>query len=283
MTAETAPFASTYGPWAVVLGASDGVGEAFAEAVAQRGVNVVLVARRKTMLEAIAQRLERDTGARTRALAIDLSTSTAAEEAIAGTSDIEIGLFMYNAGGDPRFRHFLDSSLEDALGMLHRNCAVPTHLCHHYGTSMTERGRGGIILVTSGAAVGGTANMAAYGASKAWNRVFAEALWAELGPSGVDVLSLLLGETDTPALRKLRADLGNDDDPEAPLPNAVTVDEVIEDAFEYLTRGPGRTVGENVRASLDLLGQLSRREIVQLMSEGSRATMMPTNEPETME
>jgi short-subunit dehydrogenase len=163
-------------------------------------------------------------------LAIDLSTPNAADEVIAGTSDVEIGLLMYNAGGDPRFRHFLDSSLEDAQALLHRNCVVPTHLCHHYGTSMVQRGRRGIILVTSGAAVAGTAHMAACGASKAWNRVFAEALWAELGPRGVHVLSLLFGETDTPAIRKLRADLGNPADPDAPLPGAVTVAEVIEDA-----------------------------------------------------
>lgn len=271
-------FATTYGPWAIVLGASDGVGEAFAEAVAQRGLNVVLVARRQAMLEAIAERISDETGVQARALAIDLSTPDAADRVVAATSDLEVGLLMYNAGGDPRFTHFLDSSLEDAQGLLHRNCVVPTHLCHHYGTSMVARGRGGIILVTSGAAVAGTAHMAAYGASKAWNRVFAEALWAELGPKGVHVLSLLLGETDTPAIRKLRADLGNPADPDEPLPGAVTVAEVIDDALTYLPDGPGRTVGENVRASLDLLDQFSRREIVQLMSEGSKATMMGTSE-----
>jgi short-subunit dehydrogenase len=147
---------------------------------------------------------------------------------------------------------------------------------------MVERGRGGIILVTSGAAVGGTANLAMYGGTKAWNMVFAEALWAELKPQGVDVLSLLLGETDTPAIRKLRADLGNHDDPDAPLPNAVTVEEVVDDAIEFLPEGPSRIVGENVRASLALLSQLGRREIVELMTEGSQATMMPrrdTNQP----
>lgn len=268
-------FASTYGRWAVVAGASDGVGEAFAEEVARRGLNVVLIARRRPMLESIAERIERDTGAKTRVLVVDLASPGAADDVIAGTADLEVGLLLYNAGGDPNWRHFLDSSLDDALGMLHRNCAVPTQLCHHYGRSMVERGRGGLILVTSGAAVGGTANMAAYGGSKAWNMVFAEALWAELEPQGVDVLSLLLGATDTPALRKLRADLGNNDDPDAPLPNAVTVAEVIDDAIEFLPNGPSRVVGENVRASLTLLNQYGRREIVELMTEGSRAMMMP--------
>ena len=265
-------FASAYGPWAVVAGASDGVGEAFAEGVARRGLNVVLIARRRPLLESIAERIEGDTGVQTRVLVIDLASPGAADDVIAGTADLEVGLLLYNAGGDPNWRHFLDNSLDDALQMLHRNCAVPTQLCHHYGRSMVERGRGGLILVTSGAAVGGTANMAAYGGSKAWNMVFAEALWAELKPHGVHVLSLLLGETDTPALRKLRADLGNHDDPDAPLPNAVTVAEVIDDAIEFLPNWPSRVVGENVRASLTLLNQYSRREIVELMTEGSRAT-----------
>ncbi len=272
-------FETTYGPWAVVAGASDGVGEAFTEEVARRGLNVVLVARRRALLEDIAARIERDTGAQTRTLTIDLATPEAGDELIAKTSDLDVGLVMYNAGGDPHFRPFLDNPLDESLNMLRRNCAVPTQLCHHYGRAMVARGRGGIILVTSGAAVGGTANLAAYGGSKAWNRVFAEALWAELKPHGVDVLSLLLGETDTPALRKLRADLGNDDDPDAPLPNAVTVAEVIADAVEYLPNGPSRVVGESTRASLEFLNQYSRREIVEAMSAGSRAMMMPPDSP----
>jgi len=268
-------FASTYGEWAIIAGASDGVGEAFAEEVARRGVNVVLIARRQALLEAIAERIERDTGARARVLAVDLAVPGAADDIVAATADLEVGLLLYNAGGDPNWKPFLEGSLEDGLGMLRRNCEVPTRLCHHYGRAMVARGRGGLILVTSGAAVGGCANMAAYGGSKAWNRVFAEALWAELKPHGVDVLSLLLGETDTPALRKLRADLGHHDDPDAPLPNAVTVDEVVADAIEFLPDGPGRVVGENVRGALDFLNQYSRREIVELMTEGSRATMLP--------
>jgi short-subunit dehydrogenase len=110
--------------------------------------------------------------------------------------------------------------------------------------------------------------------------VFAEALWAELEPRGVDVLSLLLGETDTPALRKLRADLGNHDDPDVPLPDAVTVAEVVADAIEFLPNWPSRVVGESVRAWLALLNQYSRREIVELMTAGSRATMLPPDEQE---
>jgi short-subunit dehydrogenase len=106
--------------------------------------------------------------------------------------------------------------------------------------------------------------------------IFAEALWAELKPKGVDVLSLLLGETDTPALRKQRIDLRNKEDADTPLPNAVTVAEVVDDAIEFLPNGPSRVVGENVRTSLQFLAQYSRREIV----EGSRATMLPQGGPD---
>ena len=109
-------------------------------------------------------------------------------------------------------------------------------LCHHLAQPMVERGRGGIILVSSGAALVGARRMVAYSASKAFDLVLGEALWAELHDKGVDVLSLVLGVTDTPALRRLLAEKGNlasaDDD--APIPGAATPEEVVVEAFENL-------------------------------------------------
>ena len=100
--------------------------------------------------------------------------------------------------------------------MVHRNCTVPVQMCHHFAGPMAARGRGGIIVLSSGAAFVGAPNMVIYGGSKAFDVVFTEALWAELHPRGVDVLSLVLGETDTPALRRLRAERGFVDDADAP-------------------------------------------------------------------
>ena len=121
------------------------------------------------------------------------------------TADVEVGLVAYCAGADPNYEPFLANPVETALALVRRNCAVPVQVCHHFAGPMVARGRGGIVLVGSGAGLVGAPNMVAYGASKAFDMVMGEALWAELHDEGVDVLSLVLGVTDTPALRRLLA------------------------------------------------------------------------------
>jgi short-subunit dehydrogenase len=103
--------------------------------------------------------------------------------------------------------------------------------------------------------------------------VFTEALWAELHPQGVDVLSLVLGQTDTPALRRLRAERGFIDDAAAPLPGVATVDEVVRDALEHLPLGPSWLVGEHLRAGLQMLGSMPRNDAVDIMMKAASATM----------
>jgi short-subunit dehydrogenase len=267
-------FAERYGPWVVVAGASEGVGSAFAEEVARRGCNVVLLARRQAVLDEVADRIRGATGVETRVVATDLAEPGAAARVIEATADLEVGLLLYNAGADAGYRPFLDNPVEVALAMVHRNCVVPTELCHHFAGAMVERGRGGVIVVTSGAAFAGAPNMVAYGASKAFDMVFAEALWAEVHDRGVDVLSLVLGETDTPALRRLRAQRGQVDDPDTALPGATPVDEVISDAIERLPQGPSWMVGEQLRNGATLLtGGMTRNELVAIMVQMSREAM----------
>lgn len=268
-------FAERYGPWAIVAGASEGVGSAFAEAVARRGCNVVLLARREHVLDEIADGIRSvSPGAQVRPLAVDLAEKGAPASVLEATADLEIGLLMYNAGADANYRPFLDVPAATALGMIQRNCVVPAELCHHYGAAMVERGRGGIIIVSSGAAFAGAPNMVAYGATKAFDMVFAEALWTELHDHGVDVLSLILGETDTPALRRLRAQRGLVDDPDAPLPGVTRVDEVVADALDHLHLGPSWMVGEQLREGAKLLtGGMSRNDLVGVMVQMSQDAM----------
>jgi short-subunit dehydrogenase len=106
------------------------------------------------------------------------------------TAGLDIGMLMYNAGADPNYEPFLDNAVEVALGMVQRNCIVPLQMCHHFGAAMVDRGKGGIVLVSSGAGLVGAQNMVAYAATKAFDMVMAESLWAELHDKGVDVLSL---------------------------------------------------------------------------------------------
>ncbi len=266
-------FAEKYGPWALVAGASDGVGAAFAEHLATQGVDVVLLARRQHALDEVAARIADRTGRQTRTLAVDLADSDAASRIAAATADLDIGFLAYCAGADPRFQPFLSASVTAAESMVQRNCVVPMQLCHHYAPAMVRRGHGGIILVGSGAGLAGAPNMVAYGASKAFDMVFAEALWAELHDQGVDVLGLILGKTDTPALRRLerqRGVLASEDDAPA---DAATVDDVITEAFDNLTNGPTWLVGEQMRAAVQMMGSLSRNDAVRLMSQASAHTM----------
>lgn len=266
-------FVESYGPWAVVAGASEGVGATFTAAVAQEGVNVVLLSRRQGVLDEVAAVIRAESGVEARAVAVDLSAPSAMETVADATSDVDVGLLTYCAGADPNYQPFLANPVEVATAMVHRNCTVPVQMCHHFAGPMAARRRGGIIVLSSGAAFVGAPNMVIYGGSKAFDVVFTEALWAELHPQGVDVLSLVLGETDTPALRRIRVERGFADDPNAPLPGVATVDQVVEDALAHLAHGPSWIVGEQTRAGLQMLGGLPRNEAVGLMMKAAAATM----------
>jgi len=268
-------FATKYGPWALVAGASDGLGAAFAAGLAERGVNVVLLARRQALLDEVAAEINSRTSAQTHTLAIDLAQPGAASAIAAATSDLEIGFLVYCAGADPNFKPFLTNPIEAAETMVQRNCMVPMQLCHHFAPVMVERGSGGIVIFGSGAGLAGGPNMVAYGASKAFDMVFAEALWAELHDKGVDVLGLILGKTDTPALRQLEHSRGQIDSPDDMPPGAAAVEDVIAEAFDNLTNGPTWMVGEDMRAALLMMASLSRNQIVELFTQAAAAAMGP--------
>ena len=186
---------------------------------------------------------------------------------VAATSDLEIGLVAYNAGADPYYEPFLANPAEVALSMVQRNCAVPVQMCHHFAGPMVARGRGGIILVGSGAGLVGAPNMAAYAATKAFDMVFGEALWAELHGQGVDVVNLVLATTDTPALRRLLARRGQLTGPDdhSPIPGAVSAEDVAAEAVANIANGPTWFVGEMMREGSKVLSSMPRNEAVQMM------------------
>lgn len=266
-------FAVKYGPWALVAGASEGVGAAFAHGLAARGLNVVLVARRQSALDDVAAGIIGRTGVETRTLATDLAVDNAAAVIAHATKDLDIGFLVYCAGADTSFRPFLDNPIGTAEAMVRRNCVVPMQLCHHFAASMVQRGSGGIVLFSSGAGLIGGPNMVAYGATKAFDMVFAEALWSELHDRGVDVLGLVLGKTDTPALRRLehaRGLLRSQDDVPS---DADPVDVVVREAFEHLTDGPTLMVGEQMRAASQILSSMSRNDAVHFLAQAVASSM----------
>jgi len=262
----TTTVTSKYGPWGIVAGGSDGVGAAFARAMASRGMNVVLVARRVPVLEASADEIRARHGVEVRTVALDLSAPGAVSELARATFDLEVGLFVYNAGGDDRSAAFLDKDLGSHLELIRRNCVSVLEAAYRFGAPMVARGRGAVVLVTSGAAWAGGATLAAYGATKAFDLILAESLWAEWRTSGVDVLGLVLGATDTPSLRRvLDAKGGSYGDLADP-------GEVAEEALDHLTDGPTWICGSNNPGGGSPLAGLSRRDAVLAMSRGASAS-----------
>lgn len=269
----TAEFVTKYGPWAIVVGGSDVVGALFAERLAREGVDVVLVARRQHVLDEVAGGIRERTGARTRTLAVDLTDADASQTIIDATADIEVGMLVYCAGGDPNYQPFLANSISAAEALLQRNCLVMMRLCHHFADPMVERGRGGIVNFTSGAALAGGRNIVVYGGTKAFDMVFTEGLWVELHDQGVDVLGLILGMTDTPALRKLEFERGRLASLDEVPAGAVTPESVADEAFANLGNGPTIATGDDVRMGLELFKSMSRNEVVRLIMQVSADTM----------
>ena len=227
-------FAERYGPWAVITGASEGTGAAFAHRLAAEGVASVLVARRSEPLAALAADIRAKHGVECVTASVDLSASNAADKVAKAAAGREVGLFISNAGADTNGARFLDRDIDAWTQLVNLNVTTMMTCAHHFAGPMRERGRGGLLLVNSGACYGGLRGMAAYTASKAFMLCFSEALWGELEPVGVDVLTLVMGRTDTPAHRKLLADQGRSID----TAGWATSDDVARVGLERLPHGP---------------------------------------------
>ncbi len=226
-------FAERYGPWAVIAGASEGTGRAFAHRVAALGLPSILVARRAEPLAVVAEEIRQAHGLECVTATVDLARADATDRIAEAVGEREVGLFISNAGADPNGARFLDRDVSVWTDLVQRNVMTTMRNCHYFAGPMKARGRGGILLVNSGACYGGASFMSCYSSSKAFDLCFGEAIWAELKPHGVHVLDLILGMTDTPAFRKLLAEKG------LPVPdNIASPDDVARVGLERLPFGP---------------------------------------------
>lgn len=191
-----------YGPWALITGASSGIGAQFAHQLAQHGLNLILVARRKERLDEMARELEQNHNIRVQTIQVDLSKPDFMSSINQVTDTLEIGLLVNNAGISVDGK-FLGNNLEDELRMLDINCRAPLILAHQFGRKMAERKRGGIIFLASMVAFQGTPFWTNYAATKAHSLLLAEGLGYELKTEGVDVLALCPGFTKTEFYRDL--------------------------------------------------------------------------------
>ena len=259
-------FAQTYGPWAVIAGASEGTGRAFAREIAAKGIHCILIARREAPLQQLANDLQAEFGVEAIPVAVDLSRPDAHARIVAAVGEREVGLYVGNAGADPHGAHFLDKPAQDWIDLINRNVLATVRSCHHFAAPMRRRQRGGILLVGSGACYGGSSHMAVYAGSKAFEMCFAEGLWAELRGDGVDVLYFALGTTDTPAFREFMAAKG------LPLPAGLAApEEVARIGLARLPHGPIRNWGsENDEAGFAPASPDARRARTLAIEQGSK-------------
>jgi len=191
-----APLRERYGEWAVVTGASAGIGVEFARALAKEGVSCVLAARREQPMTALAEWLEKEYGVQTRVVAVDLSEEGGASELADAVADLPIAILVNNAGYGLAGR-FSGLDGERMRRMIVLNCAAPVVLTHRLLPGMLERGVGAVIVTGSIAGNQALPLHAVYGATKAFDAHFAESLWGELQGTGVDVLVLEPGSTES--------------------------------------------------------------------------------------
>jgi short-subunit dehydrogenase len=190
------PLRDRFGPWAVVTGASDGIGRAIARQLAAAGVNLVLVARRREHLEALGEELAGGCGITVRPLAIDLARPEGPERLLAATAELDVGLLVAAAGFGSAGR-FLEADRETQLEMVDLNCRAVAALAHGFGSRLVARGRGALVLFSSLLAFQGVPLAANYAATKAYVQSLAEGLRQELAPAGVRVLVAAPGPVHT--------------------------------------------------------------------------------------
>jgi len=257
-----AEFRARYGPWALVAGASEGFGAAWAREVAARGCDVVLVARRAPQLAALAREIERAHGVATRCVVADLAASDVDAQLASASVGLEIGLLVYNAA-QPSAGNFADLEAAELSRALDVNCRAPLVLAHLFGRPMLARGRGGVVLMTSLSGVAGASFLATYAASKAFDWVLAEGLHLEWKPRGVDVLAAVAGLTDTPHSRAIGTQMD--------LMPAMRPEDAVRDLLSALGREPYWVAGEGNRDRLAMLEGLPRRQRSEGLSAAAEA------------
>jgi uncharacterized protein len=253
-------FLARYGPWALVAGGSEGIGASFARALAARGLNLVLLARRREPLESLAAELADEHGVQCRVLVLDLTSPRLHAVVAEGTQDLEVGLVVCNAALS-LISGFLELELHDVLRSVDLNVRAPLVLAHLFGRRMAERGRGGLVLMSSVAGMIGSPYSATYAGSKAFALGFGDSLWAELEPHGVDLVTCVAGPTETPTYAQVRT---------SPFPPTMNPDRVVSAALGALGKRPRVVPGLFNRLTTSLVAMLPRTMTLRMIANQTK-------------
>lgn len=259
-------FRDRYGPLALITGASSGIGQAFAEELAARGLDLIVAARRIDRLEALAERLTAQHGVTVTPIAVDLTRPDAPQAILNFTEGRDVGLVISNAGFGFKGAH--ETAPAELLGeMLNVNCHAPNLLAHGFIPRLRARaqaGRGaGLIFTASVEGLIGCAYSAAYSASKAMVIALGEALWGELTPEGIDVLTLCPGATTSEAAAKQGMDMAGN-------PHQRPAIDVARETLDHLKDGPTWISSDHYRAMFGQLTAMPRRDALIAMAAGMK-------------
>lgn len=253
-------FSEKYGPWAIVAGASEGLGLAFAQSLASRGLNLILLARRISLLENLASDLENRFNIDVRCLQVDLGNSTELEN-LPNRLDLEVGLIVYNAAYSP-IGYFKDVDPTLLLKIIDVNVRAPLYLTKTFSKGMIERQKGGVVLMSSMAGNQGSPKISTYAATKAFNTILAEGLWQELKEHHVDVIASIAGAIRTPGYDKAST---ND------APGTLDASEVAEKTLAALGKGPVVIPGYFNRIATLLMNRIMpRRQRIKIMYNNTK-------------
>ncbi|MGI9274067.1 MAG: SDR family NAD(P)-dependent oxidoreductase [Endozoicomonas sp.] len=247
-------FLQTYGPWALITGASTGIGETFAKHLARKGFNLVLVARRKEQLDQLASELSSQHSIECRTIPADMSQLNEVEHVIEKTNNLDIGLLIPNAGVEYH-APFDQQEWAQLDNLMQVNMTAPTRLAHHFAKIMKSKKSGGIIFVSSIAGFFASCHFAQYSASKGYIQLLSEAMYQELKPFNVDVLALAPGPTDTNMGNQVVSDMRG---PRQPL---LSRDAVVSAAISQLGRKPFVIPGFFYKSVIFLVTRLLPRRL----------------------
>lgn len=257
---KSTQFKEKYGPYALVAGGSDGLGYAFAEAIARRGLNLVLIARQADRLIAAAKRLKETYTIDVISVVADMADFEHVKKSI-GMLHVSIGSLVYNAAFAPI--GLFENTSEDRLSLATDvNVKAPLLLAKLLSVSMIEQKRGGIVLMSSLAGAQGSPNIATYAATKSFNAILAEGLWKELKPHGIDVLACCAGAILTPGYQQAAKT--------RPAPGTLEANDVAEQTLNALGKGPIIIPGIINKVGRFILTRvMSRKAAIEIMSKNT--------------
>lgn len=254
-----------YGQLALIAGGSEGIGAAFANYLAGEGIDLILVARRIEKLEKIAKELEEKYQVSVSCISCDLSQTNAAEQIKQKIGNTEVDLLVYNAALS-YIGHFEENSIEHHNQIAQANMITPMNMIQLFGADMLKKGKGAIIIMASLAGFQGSGFLAAYAASKAFNRVLAESLWYEWKDKNVDVIACCAGATST--LNYIKS---NPEKTGFFAPRVQTPEEVVDECFKKLGKTPSFVTGfGNKVASFIMQRLMPRKMAVKIMGDTTK-------------